>query len=245
MKHFEPDGEKCKQVLLQNESAGTPALLQIEKSIATVTINAPPVNALSGKVVATLGKIFAELSDSDIKVIVLTGQGDKSFSAGADIKEFAARDVAGNRHFFAELYGVLDLVENIKFPVIAAINGFALGAGLELALCADIRVMDELAKVAMPGANIGLVFSSQRLPRLVGRGRSKELAFTARKVGAAEAEKIGIAEYVAPAGTTLVKACEIAEIIAGKAPAALQKVKQAINAGFKMTVELEFFIFFY
>lgn len=237
MKHFEPSCEKSKQVLLQNESTGKPVLLQIDKSIATVTINAPPVNALSGQVVLALGKVFAELSDRDIKVIVLTGQGYTSFSAGANIKEFAARDVTGNRLFFAELYRVLDLVENIKFPVIAAVNGFALGAGLELALCADIRVMDERAQLAVSGANIGLVFSSQRLPRLIGRGRSKELAFTARKVGAAEAEKIGIAEYVAPAGTALVKARAIAQIITEKAPIAVQKAKQAINAGFKMTID--------
>ncbi|OPX88464.1 MAG: putative enoyl-CoA hydratase echA8 [Pelotomaculum sp. PtaB.Bin104] len=218
--------------------------LNIDNGIVTVAISAPPVNALSRQVVSELRKNFADLSEAPIKAIILTGQGERCFCAGADIRGLADNSAEENRAFFAELYGLLSLVENINCPVIAAVNGYAIGAGLELALCADIRVMDERAQMAMTGANLGLVFCTQRLSRLVGSGRCKELIFTARRVGAAEASQLGLVEYVIPAGQVLDKAWQLAQTIAQKAPAAVLRAKQAINAGLNMTLDRGLFLEF-
>ncbi len=210
--------------------------LKIENKVAMVTLNAPPANALSLQMMDELGQTFTELAGTDIAAIILTGQGNHSFSSGANLKELASNDVSANKSFFAHLYHILDIVSNVKFPVIAAINGFAMGAGFELALCADIRVMDERAFLCAAGVNIGLVYCTQRLPRLIGYGRGKELVFTGRKISAAEALSTGIVEYVTPSEELIPQAQQLARLIAQKPGQAVQASKQAMNEGFELSL---------
>ncbi|PKM78194.1 MAG: enoyl-CoA hydratase [Firmicutes bacterium HGW-Firmicutes-15] len=210
--------------------------LHVENNVATVTLNAPPANALSQQMMDELGQTFAELAGADIAAIILTGRGDHSFSAGANLEELAKHDESGNINFFAQLYQILDIVSNVRFPVIAAINGFAMGAGFELALCADIRIMNEKALLCAAGVNIGLVYCTQRLPRLIGYGLGKELVFTGRKISAAEALATGIVQYVTPSEELIPRARELARLIAQKPAQAVQASKQAMNEGFGLSI---------
>jgi enoyl-CoA hydratase len=150
-------------------------LLTVDQQIAVVTLNNPPANVLSRAVIEQLSQTFHDLERMDLAAIILTGQDDRFFSAGADIKELAENTVEQNRSYFSRVYETFSLIADCRFPVIAAVNGYAVGAGLELALCADIRVMDENAQLAATGVNLNLVFCTQRLVRLVGPGRAKDM----------------------------------------------------------------------
>lgn len=204
--------------------------ITIEEQVAIITINLPPVNAFTEELLDALERVFDYLNQEQIAVIILTGK-NGFFSAGADIKRFPFRNAEKNQVFFKKLYQVLNQIENCPIPVIAAINGYAVGAGLELALCADIRVAEESAKLGATGVNLGLVFCTQRLPRLIGYGRAKEMLFTARIVEATEAAQIGLVEQLVPPGTALLRAKDMAALITRKAPLAVKGVKHAMQAG--------------
>lgn len=205
--------------------------LVFQEGAAVVTLNRPPANALSELVVGQLQQVFYDLQWSDITAIIITGQGDHSFSSGADIRELYNNGLEANKDYFAKVYAAFNLIAGHKYPVIAAINGYAFGAGLELALCADIRVMDEKAQLSATGVNLNLVFCTQRLQRLVGPGRARDMLFCARRVGAQEASQYGLAEHLAPAGKSLDQALQIARIIGEKGQEAVWSVKQVLNQG--------------
>ena len=205
--------------------------LNVQRKIATVTLDAPTANVLQEQVLDELEETFHQLEKMDLAAVILTGKAGRYFCAGADIKGFPSRSGEGNQVYFKRVYKVLELVDTCTHPVIAAINGYAMGAGLELALCADIRVADEMAKLGATGVNLGLVFCTQRLPRFIGEGRAKEMLLTARVIEGVEAKKIGLVEYLAPVGKAVDKAMEIAELIAQKSSLAIRGVKESIQEG--------------
>lgn len=211
-------------------------LIHLQKNgpIATILLKSPPVNALTEELISEIEDVFSALLAEDIKVLILSGHPDYCFSAGANIKNFNQYNVEAMQTYFSKIYKMLNMVENYKIPVIAAIDKYAIGAGLELALCADIRVMDEKARLAATGVNLGLVFCTQRLPRLVGYGHAKDLLLTAKKINSIEARQIGLVQYVSSPDKVLENALEIAELIASKAPLAVESVKYAVNNGIEM-----------
>lgn len=204
--------------------------VELKQGAAILRLTSPPANVLSTSVLCQLRKRLEKLDDFPISTIIISGH-EEYFSAGASIQEIAKNTVEANDRYFSEIYKLFELIESIKSPVIAAVNGFAMGAGFELALCADIRVIDERTIFAATGVNLGLVFCTQRLPRLIGYGPSKELLLTAKKINAREAERLGIAAYVSPPGRALDQAQYLAKIISQKSTGAVQAVKQVMNEG--------------
>ena len=193
-------------------------------------------NALDKEMLRDLGDSIAELEkDNHVRVIILSGKHD--FCAGADLKQMQGM-TAGEAETFARLgHEVLNSIENCSKPIIAAIAGYALGGGCELALACDMRIADETAKFGQPEVSIGLIpgfGGTQRLTRLVGIARAKELIFTGRIIGATEAEFIGLVNSIAPNGELMTKAEEIAECIAQKSPAAISMAKRTINIAGQM-----------
>lgn len=206
-------------------------LLKYDHNVATITLNNPPVNVISQNVVEQLSRTFEDLKNTDIAAVIITGQGRHSFCTGADIKELVENNLEQNQAYFSRIYETFNLIATCQYPVIAAVNGYAYGAGLELALCADIRVMDQNAQMSAAGVNLNLVFGTQRLSRLVGPGRARDMLFCARQVNASEAREFGLVEYVVPPGTAGDKAREIAMLISQKGQMAVQAVKQVLNQG--------------
>ncbi len=218
-------------------------LIQVEREdrLAVVTINRPPVNALNQEVLDELEKTFDQLSeDKSVGAVILTGGGDKAFVAGADIGEFPKLNSENGEKLSRRGQEVFQKVADFHAPVIAAVNGFALGGGLELALACDIRVVAENAKVGLPEVTLGIFpgyGGSQRLPRLIPAGKAKELIFTGNMIGAEEAHRIGIAEHLTPAGESLNKAREIAGAILKAGPIGVRMAKEAVNRGLDETLE--------
>lgn len=209
--------------------------LEAEENIAIVTINRPlSLNALNSQTILELSKAFNELdSDHKIRVIILTGSGEKSFVAGADIKEFAdfgtkaAEDLARNGQNI-----LFDTIENLSKPVIAAVNGFALGGGLELAMSCHIRYASENAKLGLPEVTLGLIpgyGGTQRLPKLVGKGLANEMIFSAKMISAQKAKEIGLVNEVFTIDELLAKTKELANTIAKNSPMAISKAIIAVN----------------
>jgi enoyl-CoA hydratase/carnithine racemase len=208
--------------------------VETDNAIATIRLNRPPMNALSAAVQADLAAAAARVaSDHAIRAVVLYG-GQKLFAAGADIKEMSAASYAQMLPDSARLQDALTAVAQIGKPVIAAVTGYALGGGLELALCADFRVLGESAKVGQPEILLGLIpgaGGTQRLPRLIGPARAKDLIFSGRFVGAPEALAIGLADKVVPDDEVYPAACALAAAYAAGPPIALAAAKQAIDRG--------------
>ena len=208
-----------------------------EKGIARITINRPEVrNALSTAARRELRKIIEHIqSEEDIRVVIITGAGDKAFISGADIVELKDATPVTMEEFASTLGQKLFTdIENLKVPVIAMINGFCLGAGLEVALCCDIRIAAENARFGQPEINIGIIpggGGTQRLARLIGWGRAKELIYTGRIIDAAEAERIGLVNKVVPQDKLEEEVKQLAENIANKSPLIMKLLKKAINAG--------------
>ena len=209
--------------------------IETEEKIAIVTINRPlSLNALNSQTILELSKVFNDLdSDDKIRVIILTGSGEKSFVAGADIKEFAdfgtkaAEDLARNGQNI-----LFDTIENLGKPVIAAVNGFALGGGLELAMSCHIRYASENAKLGLPEVTLGLIpgyGGTQRLPKLVGKGRANEIIFSAKMISAQKAKEIGLVNEVFSIEELLAKTKELASTIAKNSPMAISKAIVAVN----------------
>jgi enoyl-CoA hydratase len=214
-------------------------LLERDGAVAIVTINRPKVlNALNSQTIDELRRAILELkADHDVRVVVLTGAGEKSFVAGADINELAVRTpVSGREHALAGQH-VFDLVENMGKPVIAAINGFALGGGCELAMACTLRLAADTAKLGQPEISLGLIpgyAGTQRLPRLVGKGKAMELVLTGAPIGADEAQRIGLVNRVVPAAGLLKEARALAAQLATSAPIAMRYIINAINKGVEM-----------
>jgi enoyl-CoA hydratase len=217
-------------------------LYAVDDHVATVTLNRPDVhNAQNDTLRREMYQVFSELTtDDDVKVIVITGAGDRAFSAGADIREFvepASPTQLRERRKRVEHRAVM---ERCSQPIIAAINGFALGGGLELALACDIRIAAENATLGLTEINLAIIpggGGTQRLPRLVGRGKALEMILTGARIPAAEALRIGLVERVVPAGEALKAATELARTIAEKAPIALRYAKEAVVKGVGMALE--------
>src|SRR6185295_15450591 len=186
-------------------------LLERDGAVAIVTINRPKVlNALNTQTMDELRRVILELKrDDDVRVVILTGAGEKSFVAGADINELAVQTpVSGREHALAGQH-VFDVIENMGKPVIAAINGFALGGGCELAMACTLRLAADSAKLGQPEIALGLLpgyAGTQRLPRLVGKGKAMELILTGTPIAADEAQRIGLVNRVVPAAELMAEA---------------------------------------
>jgi len=216
-------------------------LLSVEDAIATITINRPEsLNAFNAQVWLGLERAANEIAIRDeVRVAILAGAGDRAFSAGLDVKAAAAGDLqnvgsAGRGWIghITRMKGIFNLLEELPVPVIAAINGYCLGAGLELALTCDIRLAAENARFGLPEVKLGIVpdmGSTQRLPRVVGPGKARELIYTSRVIDADEALRIGLVEHVYPHERLRGEALALAREIAGHAPSAVQGAKRAIS----------------
>jgi enoyl-CoA hydratase len=207
--------------------------------ILTVTINRPEkLNALNGDVLDALRETFESARENaDVGGVVLTGAGEKAFVAGADISGFPALTPASTRAFARKGQGVFDLVENLGKPVVAAVNGFALGGGCELAMAATFRYASRNAKFGQPEVNLGLIpgyGGSQRLPRLVGKGRALELLLTGDAISAEEAFRIGLVNRVVEPAELLPACRDTLKKILAKAPVAVRYVLDAVHAGMDM-----------
>jgi enoyl-CoA hydratase len=214
-------------------------LLERDGGVAILTINRPKVlNALNSQTLDELRRAILELKGDDgVRAVVLTGEGEKSFIAGADINELAAQTpVSGREHAMTGQH-VLDLIEHLGKPVIAAINGFALGGGCELAMACTIRIAADTAKLGQPEINLGLIpgyAGTQRLTRLIGRGRALELLLTGDQVTAQEAHRLGLVNRVVPAAELMAEAKKLAATLAAKAPIAIRYILDAVDKGVEM-----------
>jgi len=202
--------------------------------VEIVVLRHPPVNALNAALLGSLADRFAAIeADPQSRCVVLTGDG-AYFSAGADLKELAALPAADAPAVVARGLDVFGRIERVRVPVVAAINGLAVGGGLELALACDLRVAGESAKLGAPEVNYGLMPAyggSQRLLRLVGPARARELIFTGHLLSAADALKVGLVNRAVPSGQELRAARDLAHTIASRAPRAVAAAKRALLAG--------------
>lgn len=210
-------------------------ILESDGKIATVTINRPQsLNALNSQTIQELSDVFGNLDlDKNIRVIILTGSGEKSFVAGADIKEFSDFGTAAAEELSRNGQHILfDKIENLSKPVIAAVNGFALGGGLELAMACHIRYASENAKLGLPEVTLGLIpgyGGTQRLPKLVGKGLANELIFSAKMINAQRAKEIGLVNEVFSLEELLPKTKEVAALISKNSPLGISKAIAAVN----------------
>jgi len=208
---------------------------KIEEGIAIVTIDHPPVNAINKKVVSELDQVIDELEvNSEAKIIILTGAGNKAFIAGADIPVFLDLQRESAEAFVLSIQAPLFKIEASKKVVICAINGHALGGGCEVAMACDIRIASEKAKFGQPEVNLGVMpgaGGTQRLPRLVGKGRAMEIVFTGEMIGAEEARAMGLVNRVVPQESLMDEAKKMAKKILTKGPIAISNSKRAIGEG--------------
>ncbi|MDR3364337.1 MAG: enoyl-CoA hydratase/isomerase family protein [Clostridiales Family XIII bacterium] len=210
-------------------------LFEQKGRIGIVKVNRPEaLNALNATVLEELFDIFGEIdADDSIGLAILTGEG-RSFVAGADIAAMKGMSALEGRAFMIKGQATMQRIETIGKPVIAAVNGFALGGGCELAMACDFRFASEKAKFGQPEVGLGIIpgfGGTQRLPRLVGKGMAKMLIFSAEMIGAAEAKAIGLVEKVFPPDELLPETEKFAELILSKAPIAVSLAKAAINNG--------------
>lgn len=210
-------------------------LIEKEDNLATIIINRPQsLNALNAQTIKELGQALDELNaDKNCRAIILTGSGEKSFVAGADIKEFSDFGQEQAEHLARNGQNELfNKVENMSKPVIAAVNGFALGGGLELAMASHIRYASDNAKLGLPEVTLGLIpgyGGTQRLPKLVGKGLANELIFSAKMIPAQRAKEIGLVNEVFTQEELLPNAKELAQTIARNSPMAIAKAINAVN----------------
>jgi enoyl-CoA hydratase len=214
-------------------------LLERDGPVATLTVNRPQVlNALNTQTLDELRRAILELKqDEAIRAVILTGAGEKSFIAGADINELAVQSPTGGREHAVTGQHVLDLIEQMGKPVIAAINGYALGGGCELAMACTVRIAADTAKLGQPEINLGLIpgyAGTQRLARIVGKGRALELLLSGDPVTAQDAHRLGLVNRVVPAADLMTEAKKLAVSLASKAPVAVRYILEAVNKGLEM-----------
>jgi len=214
-------------------------IVTAENGIGQITINRPSkLNALNRATIQELHNAFENLeSNSDVRVIIITGEGEKAFVAGADISEFASFTIQEGAQLAAQGQELLfDFVENLKKPVIAAVNGFALGGGLELAMACHFRIASDNAKIGLPEVSLGVIpgyGGTQRLPQLIGKGRAMEMIMTAGMISAEDALRNGLVNHVVPQSELLDFTRGIAAKIMRNSPFAIGRAIKAINANFK------------
>ena len=211
-------------------------MFENQDGIGVLTINRPQaLNALNSQTINELRHFFEnEALDDSVQVLIITGSGQKAFVAGADISEMQPMSVEQACTFSKCGQSTFDLIENLPKPVIAAINGFALGGGCELAMACDIRVASDKARFGQPEVGLGIIAGyggTQRLPRLVGKGVAKELLFTGDMIDAAEAHRIGLVNKVVAADELMSFAKAMAQKIRSRAPVAVKLTKAAVNQG--------------
>jgi enoyl-CoA hydratase/carnithine racemase len=216
-------------------------LLEKKDAIAYVTVNRPKVlNALNLATMKELGAAFNEIkTDAAIRAAILTGAGEKAFVAGADISELAQQDAVSGKEYAHRGQAVLDLIENLGKPVIACINGFALGGGCELALACTLRLASDQARLGQPEVTLGIIpgyGGTQRLPRLVGKGLAMQMVLAGEIISAQEAHRIGLVNEVTSAAELIPRAEAIAAKILANAPLAVQYAMEAVNKGMEMTL---------
>jgi enoyl-CoA hydratase len=214
-------------------------LFETRDGVAVVTVNRPDkLNSLNDETMGELDSVFTAIAgDAQVKGVILTGAGEKAFVAGADISELAKESPIEGRERSLRGQRVLDRIENLGKPVVAAINGFALGGGCELAMACHVRVAAEGARLGTPEVKLGLMCGyagTQRLPRLVGRGRALELLLTGEMVGAQEALRIGLVNRVAPRERLLAEAEALLRAMLANGPLSLRFTLQAVAAGLEM-----------
>lgn len=212
----------------------------IKNHIAFVKINNPPVNSLSEDVMVAINDCFDDLyKNDDIRAVIITGKG-KSFAAGADITEFISWTPERADKLTKKGQDIFNKIENYPRPVIATINGYALGGGLELALACDIRIASKSAKLGLPEATLGIVpgyGGTARLPRVVNEGQAKKMIFTGEIIGAVEARDIGLIQEVISEELLIVRSMELATKIGENAPIAISNAKKIINIGRSLSIE--------
>src|SRR5947207_3707498 len=212
-----------------------------KNNIAYVTINRPKVlNALNMATMGELRNAFTDLKqDREVRVVILTGAGEKSFVAGADIGELQKNNPVEAKEYTHRGQAVLDLIENLGKPVIACINGFALGGGCEIAMACTMRLASETAKLGQPEVKLGIIpgyGGTQRLPRLVGKGIAMQLVLTGEMITAQEAHRIGLVNEVIAAAELIPRAEAIAQKIIANAQLAVQYAMEAVNKGMEVTL---------
>jgi enoyl-CoA hydratase len=215
---------------------------EVRDGILFLTIDRPKVlNALNAKTVEEIGRAFEAARDNDsVRAVVVTGSGEKAFVAGADINELSKLTPMTGKFTSEQGQSVFLQIERFPKPVIAAINGFALGGGCELALACHIRIASEKAQIGLPEVTLGVIpgyGGTQRMARLLGKGKALELVCTGERVAAAEAEKIGLVNKVVPADQLMSAAEEMARKIASRSPLAVRAAIEAINMGADMPFE--------
>ncbi len=219
-----------------NEVTEGPLLIRRDGSTAVLTLNRPDArNALDADLLHRLAAALAGLGESDaVRAVVITGAGDRAFCAGADIRQMRGMTADDGRRWSQLGHQVFQQLEDLPLPVIAAINGAAVGGGCELALACDFRFMAEGAVIGQPEIKLGMLpgwGGTQRLPRLIGLARAKELVLTGRLMDAQEAERAGLINAVTPSGQTLARALEFAAQFASLPPLAVRFAKRAMNLG--------------
>ena len=214
---------------------------EVKDKIAVITINRPEaLNALNSQVLDDLGAAFDSIDVNVVRAVVLTGAGDKSFVAGADIGEMSTLTKAEGEAFGKKGNDIFRKIEQFPLPVIAAINGFALGGGCEISMSCDIRICSENAMFGQPEVGLGITpgfGGTQRLARLIGAGMAKQLIYTARNIKADEAYRIGLVNAVYPQEELLAAAEKMASQIAANAPIAVRACKKAINDGLQTDID--------
>jgi enoyl-CoA hydratase/carnithine racemase len=215
-------------------------LFERDGGVAVVTVNRPNVlNALNSPTLDELQRVLLACRQDDaVRCLIVTGAGEKSFIAGADINELSVQTPTGGRAHSLAGQNILDLIENMGKPVIAAINGFALGGGCELAMACTIRLAADTARLGQPEINLGIIpgyAGTQRLARLVGRGRALELLLTGDHIMAPEAHRLGLVNRVVPAAELMTEARKLATTLATKAPVAVRYIIDAVNKGLDMS----------
>ncbi len=217
-------------------------LYEVRDGIAIITFNRPKaLNALNSEVNLELIEMMERArNDDEAKVVILTGSGERAFVAGADIKEMVALDPIGAREFALRAKRAVDAIYNIPKPVIAAINGFCLGGGLEYAMACDFRVASDNAKFGLTEITLGIMPGSagtQRLPRLIGLGRAKELIFTGAIIDARQALELNLINHIYPPDTLLEETITLAGKITSRGPVSLALIKSAMNKGTEVDLE--------
>ncbi len=227
---------------MNDETTWETLLCEIDEQIATITLNRPKIlNALNAQIFDELEAVFTALAKNPaVRVMLLTGAGDKAFAAGADINELAATDASTGEVKARWGQTVFRLIETCGKPVIACINGFALGGGCELAMACTIRLASETARLGQPEVKLGLIpgyGGTQRLPRLVGKSAGLRLLLTGEVIGAAEALRIGLVDEVVPPERLMARAKELAEAMVSMAPLAVAGCIEAVQRGSELGID--------